>query len=201
MTDRTPVLTDDATLYALGEGGLNDWHARVYCKDHSREIAIAQGVATAVNSHDGLVAEVARMREALVLAEAILSNSSPIETTHDGKVPTINTRVVLQTVRAALSRIDTPAGDPIAKEDDGWRTIESAPKNGTPVDLWCRSAGLYAGNGMSRVPDCWFSGAHWWRYDEQYGDDQCRSRVHNATHWRPRPEPPRIATPEQKDGE
>lgn len=70
----------------------------------------------------------------------------------------------------------------------GWRSMDSAPKDGTPVDLWCRAPGLSAGPG--RVPDCWYSNGKWWRYDEQYGDDQCRSRVHNATAWMPLPSAP-----------
>jgi hypothetical protein len=70
---------------------------------------------------------------------------------------------------------------------DGWRDMSSVPKDGTKVDLWCRAPGLSAG--QARVTDCWFSVGKWWRYDE-HGDDQCRSRVHNATHWRPLPAAP-----------
>ena len=83
-------------------------------------------------------------------------------------------------IRAALSP---------ERKEPGWRAMDSARKDGTMVDLWCRAPGLSAGPG--RVTDCWFSAGKWWRYDE-HGDDQCRSRVHNITHWRPLP-----ATPEQ----
>lgn len=76
---------------------------------------------------------------------------------------------------------------PVGGRGEGWRPIETAPKDGTKVDLWCRAPGLSAGSG--RVPDCWFSAGRWWAYDE-HGDDQCRSQVHNATHWRPLPPPP-----------
>lgn len=69
-----------------------------------------------------------------------------------------------------------------------WRPIESAPKDGTVVDLFARSAGFSAGPG--RIPECWFSDGRWWRWDSQYGDDQCRSRVSNVTHWQPLPPPP-----------
>lgn len=69
-----------------------------------------------------------------------------------------------------------------------WQPIESAPKDGTVIDLWCRAPGLSAG--PARVPDCWYSDGRWWRYDNEHGDDQCRSRVHNATHWMPLPAPP-----------
>lgn len=77
---------------------------------------------------------------------------------------------------------------------EGWRSMDSAPKDGTPVDLWCRAPGLSAGPG--RVTDCWNFEGKWWRYDEQYGDDQCRSRVHNASQWRPLPAAP---SPSQKE--
>ena len=69
-----------------------------------------------------------------------------------------------------------------------WETMESAPKDGTQVDLWCRAPGLSSGPG--RTPDCWYSDGYWWRYDDQYGGAQCRSRVHDATHWMSTPEPP-----------
>lgn len=70
-----------------------------------------------------------------------------------------------------------------------WMPIETAPKDGTLVDLWCRAPGIFTRQG--RIPECWFSGECWWRHDDSsFGDDQCRSRVHNATHWMPLPSPP-----------
>lgn len=78
----------------------------------------------------------------------------------------------------------------LAGSGDGWRDMADAPKDGTVVDLWCRAPGLSAG--PDRVTDCWFSAGKWWRYDE-HGDDQRRSRVHNATHWMPRPASPSTA--------
>lgn len=77
---------------------------------------------------------------------------------------------------------------PEVSSDAGWRPIDSAPRDGTKVDLWCRAPGISAGPG--RVPDCWYSVGKWWCYDD-YGDDQCRSEVHNATHFMPLPEPPK----------
>lgn len=73
-------------------------------------------------------------------------------------------------------------------EREGWRSMDSAPEDGTPVDLWCRAPGLSAG--PARTPDCWYHEGHWWRHDFDHGDDQGRSRVHNATHWRDIPSPP-----------
>lgn len=70
-----------------------------------------------------------------------------------------------------------------------WYPIESAPMDGTPVDLWCCSPGL-SGGGYARKTDCWFSDGTWWQYDDLHGDDQCRSAVYNAYYWMPLPPPP-----------
>jgi hypothetical protein len=84
------------------------------------------------------------------------------------------------------------SGDELPADADRWQPIETAPKDGTPVDLWCRAPGLNAGPG--RVPDCWHSNGKWWRHDLDHGDDLGRARVYNATHWRLIPAPPREAT-------
>jgi hypothetical protein len=91
---------------------------------------------------------------------------------------------------SALRKADAILALPQAQADR-WLPISTAPKDGTLVDLWCRAPGLSAEPG--RVPDCWHSNGRWWRYDEQYGGDQCRSAVHYITHWRHLPAPPVIA--------
>jgi len=68
----------------------------------------------------------------------------------------------------------------------GWRTIDSAPKDGTMVDLWCRSPGISAG--PDRIPDCWFSGSEWRTHDPDA--DEGYTRVYNVKYWMPRPIPP-----------
>lgn len=64
----------------------------------------------------------------------------------------------------------------------GWRTMESAPKDGTKIDLWCEdrcSKGL-------RIPNCyWIVDGMAWAgpFPQLYGP-------YIATHWRPLPPPP-----------
>lgn len=70
----------------------------------------------------------------------------------------------------------------------GWRDISTAPKDGTKVDLWITPVGISTGAG--REPDCWWIFGRWWKYDEAFGDDQCRSQIWNATHWMPLPSAP-----------
>lgn len=83
-------------------------------------------------------------------------------------------------LRQALALIPRPA--------DGWYPIAHPPHEGIKVDLWVnRQIGLTTG--PDRLPDCWLSNGKWWVYDD-HGDDQCRSEVRHATHWRYRPDPP-----------
>ena len=73
-----------------------------------------------------------------------------------------------------------------------WQPIETAPKDGTSVDLWVVPRGFSAGGG--RVCDAWFFDGQWWVYAED-GDEQNRGKIPNeiVTHWMPPPEPPRDA--------
>jgi len=69
---------------------------------------------------------------------------------------------------------------------DGWRDIESAPKDGTEMDVWCKSA-LDGDDGGYRTPNAW-----WCRSDmkwRRYGDERI-AWAHSPTHWQPLPPPP-----------
>ena len=98
-----------------------------------------------------------------------------------GRQPNIFQRAI-DRGRAALSAFEA--------EPQGWRTMETAPKDGTRVDLWCRAPGFFAG--QCRVPDCWFYDGYWRRSDPEFGGASGTSRVHNVTHWQPLPLPPEI---------
>ncbi len=78
-----------------------------------------------------------------------------------------------------------------------WQPIDTAPKDGSKVDLWITPPnGALTTGGYGRVSDCWFSGGKWWLYDEtKYASDagNCRSEVWHVTHWMPRPDPPAIS--------
>jgi len=70
-----------------------------------------------------------------------------------------------------------------------WQPIETAPKDGTEVDLWV----VYSHGGYRR-PDCKFEDGYWWYGDvlpaearEKGGDDWDTI----ATHWMPTPGPPK----------
>jgi hypothetical protein len=70
-----------------------------------------------------------------------------------------------------------------------WQTIESAPKDGTRVDLYAKTWRAESDDFVSsRFPDCyWTNGdsmtnrrAHWSRLDTGW----------HPTHWMPLPDPP-----------
>lgn len=75
-----------------------------------------------------------------------------------------------------------------------WQPIETAPKDGSKVDVWVTPpARSLSTGGYGRVSDCWFSRGSWWFYDEtKYASDpaNCRSEVWNVTHWMPLPPAP-----------
>lgn len=84
-----------------------------------------------------------------------------------------------------------------------WLPIESAPRDGTKVDLWIGQFPRQAlvATEPHRAADCWFSGGEWWVYDER-GEDEanCRTSIHGATHWLPLPAPLSLAPKEPTDG-
>lgn len=63
-----------------------------------------------------------------------------------------------------------------------WRSIETAPKDGTPVDLW-----LSAGDRGWRIADCSWSDDSGW-IDAEY---QRTPKMLTVTHWMPIPEGPK----------
>lgn len=72
-----------------------------------------------------------------------------------------------------------------------WQKIETAPKDGTKVDLWAKCWRAYNDSWeYQRFPDCWWyvpgheanRRPHW----QGLGDGWC------PTHWQPLPEPPEV---------
>lgn len=85
-----------------------------------------------------------------------------------------------------------------------WQPIETAPKDGTEIDLW-----VNCGRGSFRVTNCRWGQSDWagryhkdWIYMKRDDDDPHRDAladveydfgVNSVTHWQPLPQPP--ATP------
>jgi hypothetical protein len=72
------------------------------------------------------------------------------------------------------------------KVKTGWRTIESAPRDGTRVDLWDRSG--------HRWTDAHW-GVHYWRHgmpagEPSWGRGTIDGPAPDPTHWMPLPAPP-----------
>jgi hypothetical protein len=59
-----------------------------------------------------------------------------------------------------------------------WQPIETAPKDGTTVDLW-------SGHHQRRWADCCWNDGKWWVYNNGYEPYEF-----DPTHWMPLPEPP-----------
>lgn len=88
----------------------------------------------------------------------------------------------LEAFGAAMFRRGTEL---LADINKGWESIESAPKDGTNVDLWCAAPAI---SPPARIPDCWNAYGEWRSYDAS-GDVQA---IHPdyLTHWRPIPAHP-----------
>lgn len=77
-------------------------------------------------------------------------------------------------IRSALTEMQR-----IQDEGDGWRTMDSAPRDGTPFIIWCEQTGLQNNKSrhlITKVKDGLYEGLMF--FDE-------------PTHWRPLPAPPR----------
>lgn len=72
-----------------------------------------------------------------------------------------------------------------------WQPIETAPKDGTPVDLWIQ---IYETRGY-RATGCEYRDSEWQHYSlPEFGHSIELCHVdwqHLATHWMPMPEPPK----------
>lgn len=75
-----------------------------------------------------------------------------------------------------------------------WRTIDSAPKDGTPIDLWVIVDGW---QDEKRIPNCTWGWMRKWGGEEVQGwvglGNLHEDRV--PTHWMPLPSPPPEHTP------
>lgn len=62
-----------------------------------------------------------------------------------------------------------------------WRPIETAPKDGTEIDLWHEG---------DRIADAYWKGGRWWAPNFDY--DGCDGVIGGPppTHWMPLPAPP-----------
>lgn len=70
----------------------------------------------------------------------------------------------------------------------GWRTIDTAPKDGTWVDVWCDDSKGYAPGRFTCVT--WLDGA--WRFPSYMSKPGTpgQALVTQPTHWMPIPGPP-----------
>ena len=84
-------------------------------------------------------------------------------------------------VGAALAASDR------APADDGWRPIETAPKDGTPIDLWAVHE-----DRAERRPNCTWGDCQDWTGREYESWQRLKTPYRDwaATHWRPLPTPP-----------
>ncbi len=87
-------------------------------------------------------------------------------------------------------------------ERDEWKPIESAPRDGTMVDLWIGQfpRQMLVATEPRRAPDCWFAGGEWRTHDDFGESGDGWTSVHGATHWRPLPAPPRAALSALQEG-
>lgn len=74
----------------------------------------------------------------------------------------------------------------------GWQPIDTAPKDGTRVDVWVRPWDAFASGNPNRITNAWFEDGKWKRILSGWTMDikDCGA----PTHWRPVPIPPSFPT-------
>ena len=87
-----------------------------------------------------------------------------------------------QALLAKLNRCDQLERELAAlKASTGWQPIETAPKDGTQIDLWHKKYG--------RITNCMFDDGDWFENDG-WGFAVEQARL--ITHWMPIPEAPEV---------
>ena len=119
----------------------------------------------AADERDAALARVA------VLEDALRSAHLPAETSKG--YPTFESEAVKRFCQAAIAE-DKPG--------DGWRPIDSAPRDGTVIDVWI---------GERRTNVRWVKArSGWWRVNPDGSLNEYGERELTPTHWRPLPSPP-----------
>lgn len=70
----------------------------------------------------------------------------------------------------------------------GWQPIETAPLNGTKVDLWVRPLDAAANGNAGRIADAWHESGRWMRFVGGWPHNVAQCGV--PTHWCPLLPPP-----------
>lgn len=94
--------------------------------------------------------------------------------------------MIMDELRDRLTALSS--GNEVAKVV-GWQPIETAPKDGTEVDLW---GGSDAGERAARAPDCQWRRGGWYSRGDK-GWESLAGISWAPTHWMPRPAPPASA--------
>ena len=86
----------------------------------------------------------------------------------------------------------------------GWQPIETAPKDGTVIDVWLASTREWRppDGEAARCPDVkWMDGRGWCCFDDEEGSWlSIEDRYWSVTHWMPIPSPPARIGMESTEG-
>lgn len=103
----------------------------------------------------------------------------------------------VEKVRPLLDELDRLKARVAEMKAGGWQPIETAPKDGTKVDVWVCPWDAFANGNAARITNAWFEDGKWkrilsgWTHDiEDCGE---------PTHWQPLPAPPSRPLPTKGD--